>query len=126
MSDVLKFESINAHGTTFKKGSSITYSATSKNGSADVGKAVKMGSVAGTVELLTEDAEPLGRLEQVHPDGFVTVNDQGYMILPCTGSITYGGGLVGSATTGKVKTGTNPVCKAIDAGASGEVVAFFR
>lgn len=121
-----KYERINAHETTGKAGSTITFDQTAKNGSPHVGKAVMFGSVAGTIDLVAENAEPCGRLEKVEPDGAVTYNDQGYMELPTTGSITYGGGLVGSATAGVLKTGTNPACKAIDTNGSNKTVAFFR
>lgn len=122
-----KYERINAHETTHYVGTGLVFDQTQTNGSADCGKAVKLGATAGTVELVGAGDEIHGRLEKIEPDGQVTVNDQGYMELPTDGTvITFGGGLVGGAVAGTVKTGASPTVKAVDTNGVGTVTAFLR
>lgn len=62
-------------------GSTITYSATEANGSAQVGLAVTF-SAAGTVALVADADHVVGKLISVERDGFCTVQTRGTMTLP--------------------------------------------
>lgn len=61
--------------------STITYSATAVNGSAQVGKAVNL-SADKTVQLVGDGELVLGKLIAVEPDGIAVVQTGGYMTLP--------------------------------------------
>lgn len=128
MALVPKYERINAKEVTFViDNSTITFDQTQKNGSAQVGKVVALTAVAKTIGLVQTNGEILGRLEKVEPDGAATVNVRGGMDLPTDGTaITIGGGLIGGATAGTVKTGTSQICKALDTPATGKVTAYLR
>lgn len=89
----VNFNEIGAEFVTFKiDASTITYSATSANGSAQVGLAVAF-SAAETVELAGDGEEIVGKLISVEPDGYCTVQVAGFMTLP--------GGTSASLTPGK-------------------------
>jgi len=121
-----RYNRINAHETTFLAGAGIAYTATEKNGSAHVGKAV-MRSAEGTVDLVTTGSEVFGRLQKVEPDGYCTVQDQGYCDLPWDNSaITWTTGLVGGATAGTVKSGAATHCIPIQSIAAGSIMAMLR
>lgn len=88
-----KFDEIGAEFVTFKiDNSTITYSATSTNGSAQVGLAVAL-SAAETVELAGDGEEIVGKLISVEPDNYCTVQVAGFMTLP--------GGTSATLTPGK-------------------------
>lgn len=76
--------------------STITYSATTANGSASVGLAVTL-SADKTVALAADGEYILGKLIQVEPDLTAVVQTRGYCTLPGgTGaSLTRGKGIVG-------------------------------
>lgn len=75
------------------------------NGSDLVGKAV-MISDDNEVEIITTNSKLFGQLQEVFDDGYCVVKDTGWIDLPTDGTaITYGGGLLGGATAGTVKTG---------------------
>jgi len=76
--------------------STITYSATTKNGSAGVGLAVAF-SASETVELAGDGEEIVGKLISVESDNKAVVQTGGYMTLPAgTGAtLTPGKKIVG-------------------------------
>lgn len=93
----VKYDEINPEFVTFKiDDSTITYSATETNGSAQVGLAVAL-SAAETVELVGDGEEVVGKLISVEPDGYCTVQVGGYMTLPggSGASLTLGKKIVG-------------------------------
>lgn len=93
---------LHAKYVTFIAAGSIAYDATAKNGSAHVGKCVMM-TAEDTVGLVTAGLEIIGVLIKVEPDGFCTVQDEGYADVPTTGTVTYtnaNNGAVGGATAG--------------------------
>lgn len=102
-----RYERINAHETTFQGTGQIAYDATVRNGSPHVGKAVARAG-EGLIDLTNDGTEVFGKLLKVEPDGYCTIQEQGYGSLPFTGSMTYGDKsfVVGSATRGSVKAGT--------------------
>lgn len=107
MTTANKYE-LHAQYTTYVGDGSIPYDANAKGGSSHVGKAV-MHTGEDTVGLVTNGKEICGKLIAVMPDGFVTVQDEGYCDVPSTGTITYteaDNGVVGSATAGSVKIAT--------------------
>lgn len=122
-----KYNRINAHETTFVAGAGIAYDEAEKNGSAHVGKAVMLTG-DGEVDLVTTGLEVFGKLVKVEPDGYCTVQDQGYCDLPTDGTaITYTqDGLVGGATAGTVKSGTAAHCLAIASNGANSVIAMLR
>ena len=93
----VRFDGIGAVYATFKiDNSTITYSATSTNGSAQVGLAVGL-SAAETVELVGDGEEVIGKLIAVDADNFATVQIAGAMTLPggTSASLTLGKKIVG-------------------------------
>lgn len=109
-----RFEGIGAVYATFKiDDSTITYSATETNGSAQVGLAVGF-SDDETVELVGDGEEVIGKLVSVEKDGYCNVQIAGMMTLPAgTGaSLTNGKKIVGDLSTAaegyirEVATGT--------------------
>lgn len=102
-----RYKRINAHETTFEGTGQIVYDANAKNGSPHVGKAVARAG-QGTVDLTNTGTEVFGKLIKVEPDGYCTIQEQGYCDLPFTGAMVYGdnSGVVGSATRGSVKANT--------------------
>jgi hypothetical protein len=77
-----KFDDIEAVFVTFKiDNSTITYSATSARGSTSVDLAVAL-SAAETVELAGDGEEIVGKLIEVFPDNYCTVQVGGVMTLP--------------------------------------------
>jgi hypothetical protein len=77
-----KFDDIKPAFVTFKiDNSTITYSATSARGSASVDLAVAL-SAAETVELVGDGEEIVGKLIEVFPDNYCTVQVGGVMTLP--------------------------------------------
>lgn len=93
----VNFNEIGAEFVTFKiDNSTIAYSATAANGSAQVGLAVAL-SAAETVELAGDGEEVVGKLVSVEPDGYCTVQVAGFMTLPAgtSASLTVGKKIVG-------------------------------
>ena len=93
----VRFDGIGAVYATFKiDNSTITYSATETNGSAQVGLAVAL-SAAETVELVGDGEEVIGKLIAVDADNFATVQIAGAMTLPggTSASLTLGKKIVG-------------------------------
>jgi len=76
--------------------STITYSATSANGSASVGLAVTL-SAGSTVALCADAEHVLGKLISVSADNFATVQTSGFATLP--------GGTSATLTEGKAVVG---------------------
>lgn len=92
-----QFLDIGAEFVTFKiDNSTITYSATEDNGSAQVGLAVGF-SAAETVELVGDGEEVVGKLISVTKDNYCTVQVAGFMTLPggTSASLTVGKKIVG-------------------------------
>jgi len=80
-------------------GADIVYDATQANGSAVAGRAVRE-SGNGVVRLTGAAETVLGKLLQVEPDGFCSVQTGGYMDLPKgDGTLTVGAKLVGDVRT---------------------------
>lgn len=78
----VSFEGIGAVRATFAiDNSTITYSASSANGSAQVGKAVTL-SADGTVALAGDGEAVVGKLENVDKDNFAVVQVGGFVTLP--------------------------------------------
>ena len=101
-------------------GATITYSATTANGSAQVGKAVKL-SADDTVALATDGSEVCGKLLQVTPDGYCTVQRWGFVALPSTGTITRGTKIVGSTVDGNIRSVNTAVAAELGV-ARGEII----
>lgn len=99
--NVVDFTDIDASYETYKiDNSTITYSATQINGSAQVGLAVEL-STDDTVAL-TQDANPvLGKLIKVEADLKATIQTGGYMKLPsgAGAALTIGRKIVGDLDT---------------------------
>ena len=112
----LDYRGQNAEFLTFPiDNSTITYSATTANGSASVGKAVTFTTAGDGTIKLTEDGEfVLGRLTNVTHDNYATVQVGGVIKLPpgASASTTEGKQIVGDldgSTKGyirEVATGT--------------------
>jgi len=86
---------------TFKiDNSTITYSATEANGSAQVGLAVTL-SADDTVKLVGDGERVVGKLIQVYADNYATVQIGGPMELPAGSGATLGhnGIILNDATT---------------------------
>lgn len=82
-----RYEGIGAQFITYAHDSTIVYSATEVNGSAQVGLAVSLED--DFTVTLAGDAEAVeGKLIQVEPDGFCVVQVKGYMTLPAGTSAT--------------------------------------
>jgi hypothetical protein len=80
--NAVSFNGINATYETFLiDNSTITYDATKVNGSAQVGLAVAL-STHGTVELVGDGEEVVGKLMKVEADNKAVVQTGGYMTLP--------------------------------------------
>lgn len=95
--NAVSFEGINEERVTFLiDNSTITYSATAANGSAQVGLAVAL-SAASTIELAGDGEEVVGKLLSVEADNKAVVQTGGFMTLPAgTGaSLTVGKKIVG-------------------------------
>jgi hypothetical protein len=91
------FEGLHLHTATFEiDGTSITYSASERNGSAAVGKAVTL-TADDTISLAGNNEVVLGKLLVVHSDGFATVQWRGGMSLPAGegATVTVGTPIVG-------------------------------
>lgn len=89
----VRFTDIDYRAETFKiDNSTITYSATEDNGSAQVGLAVTL-SAGDTVELVGDGEAVLGKLIEVTKDNYGVVQTRGYMTLP--------GGTAATLTRGK-------------------------
>ena len=103
-------------------GVTITFDATQVNGinAAAQGKAVKL-SADDTVALATDGSEVFGKLLQVTPDGFCTVQRRGFASLPSTGTITRGTKIVGATTAGNIRSVNTAVAAELGV-ARGEVV----
>lgn len=94
------FSEIDNLQVTHAHDSSIVYSATTANGSAQVGLAVRL--TADKVVGLTQDATPVyGKLINVDSDGYCTVQVRGFCELPGGASATFtlGGHIVGDLST---------------------------
>lgn len=92
-----KFDDIGAEYVTFKiDDSTITYSATEVNGSAQVGLAVTF-SDDETVQLVGDGEAVVGKLIKVEKDGYCVVQTAGFMTLPAgtSASLTNGKKIVG-------------------------------
>lgn len=77
-----KFEGIGAEYVTYKiDNSTITYDSTKKNGSSQVGLAVRL-STHETVELVGDGEAVLGKLISVDKDNYCVVQTGGYVALP--------------------------------------------
>lgn len=96
-------------------GSTITFSASAKDGSAVVGRAV--GLVAGTqntIELVADGQAVLGRLDKVEGDGGCTVQVEGQCYLPAGDSQTLVrdskivGALGASSAKGFIRSAVSP------------------
>ncbi len=108
MADVANKYEVHAAYVTMKAGAGIAYDATQKNGSAHVGKFLRQ-SADGEVDLVTDGLEICGKLIKVEPDGFCTMQDEGYADGPSDGVITYtntNNGLVGGTVAGTAKVAT--------------------
>lgn len=95
---VVAYDGLHAQYATYKiDASTITYLATAVGGSASVGLAVKM-TTDDTVALATDGSDVEGKLIKVEPDGFCTVQTDGYMDLPGgnSASLTLGKKIVGA------------------------------
>ena len=78
----VRFDNIRYNAETFKiDNSTITYSATSANGSAQVGLAVTQ-SAGDTVALVADGEAVVGKLIKVTKDNYCVVQTHGYMTLP--------------------------------------------
>jgi len=95
--DVIDFEGIGIEAATFKvDNSTITYSAAVANGSSQVGLAVGL-SADGTIELVGDGEEVVGKLLKVESDNKATVQVGGFMTLPGgdSATLTLGAKIVG-------------------------------
>lgn len=93
----VKYDGIKAEYVTYKAdNSTITYSATEKNGSAVVGRAVTF-SANETVQLAGDGEAIVGKLIEVTKDNYCVVQTGGYMTLPggTSASLTLGKKIVG-------------------------------
>jgi len=78
--------------------STITYSATTANGSAQVGLAVRLNADDLVIELVGDGEHVFGKLIKVEADGMCTVQISGGMTLPAgdgVSSLTLGEKIVG-------------------------------
>lgn len=94
----VSFDGIGEERVTFLiDDSTITYSATATNGSAQVGLAVGF-SASKTIELVGNGEEVAGKLISVEKDGFAVVQTGGFMTLPAGNgaSLTPGKKIVGA------------------------------
>lgn len=90
----VKYDEINPEFVTFKiDDSTITYSATETNGSAQVGLAVTLTATADTISTVADGEAVLGKLMSVTADDYAVVQVGGYMTLP--------GGTSATLTPGK-------------------------
>lgn len=99
--DVVDYTDIDATYETYKiDNSTITYSATQTNGSAQVGLAVML-STDDTVALTLDAVRVAGKLIKVEADLKATVQTGGYMKLPsgAGATLTIGSGIVGDLDT---------------------------
>lgn len=101
--DAVAWNRQQAADLTFGYDSSIVYDVTQRGGSTAVGKAVKMVA-AGQVGLTTDGSDVVGEIIKVEWDGFCTVQTRGVVNLPSAGTITAGTKIVGSTTTGTVRS----------------------
>lgn len=93
----VRYDEIKPEFVTFKiDDSTITYSATEVNGSAQVGLAVTFAA-ADTVALVADGEAVVGKLISVTPDDYCTVQVAGFMTLP--------GGTAATLTQGKAIVG---------------------
>ena len=92
------YDEIKAKYSSWKiDAATITYSAASAGGSAQVGLAVTTTSTAETIALVGNNEFVLGKLIKVEADGIATVQHKGVMTLP--------GGTSASLTRGKAIMG---------------------
>lgn len=99
--------------------STITYSATEDNGSAQVGLAVTL-SAAGTVALAADAEAIIGKLIQVHSDNFATVQTKGYCTLPGGTSATL---TLGAAIVGDLLVAAKGYIRVSDGSTAAEIIA---
>lgn len=100
-----EFEGIGARQVTYAiDNSTITYSATTANGSAQVGLAVTL-STDQTVALTEDGEEVEGKLISVSADLMATVQVEGFMTLPggASASLTVGKKIVGALGAASAK-----------------------
>lgn len=93
----VRFEEIGYRAETFKiDDSTVTYSATEDNGSAQVGLAVTL-SAAETIGLVGDGEDVLGKLIEVREDNYAVVQTRGYCTLPggTAATLTLGEKIVG-------------------------------
>lgn len=103
--DTIQFEGQAPVYMTFKiDDSTITYSATTDGGSSQVGLAVAL-SAAGTVELVGDAEEVVGKLIMVDANDKATVQVKGTMTLPggSGASLTLGKKIVGDLGAGSAE-----------------------
>lgn len=115
----VNFVNIGYRAETFKiDNSTITYSATEDNGSAQVGLAVTL-SAAETVALAA-DAEPIvGKLISVTADNYCTVQTKGYCTLPGGTSATL---TLGSAIVGDLLVAAKGYIRSSDGATAAEII----
>jgi hypothetical protein len=100
--------------------STINYSATAVNGSAEVGLAVTFTTAGDGTIKLTEDGEfVLGRLCNVTSDGFATVQIAGVMLLPSGAGATI---TEGTAIVGDLDTAAKGYIRSAASGTAGELI----
>lgn len=95
--DDVRFDGIGYGAETYIiDNSTITYSATAANGSAQVGLAVTL-SAGSTIELVGDGEAVLGKLISVQSDNKATVQTRGFMSLPggASATLTEGTKIVG-------------------------------
>lgn len=93
----VRFEGIGYQAETYKiDNSTITYSATEDNGSAQVGLAVTL-SAAETVATAADAEGIRGKLIEVRADNYCTVQTKGFCTLPAgtSATLTLGAAIVG-------------------------------
>lgn len=105
---------------TFKiDNSTITYSATEDNGSAQVGLAVTL-SAAETVALAADAEAIIGKLIEVTKDNMAVVQTKGYCTLPGGTSATL---TLGSAIVGDLLVAAKGYIRSSDGSTAAEIIA---
>lgn len=116
----VNFNEIGAEFVTFKiDNSTITYSATSTNGSASVGLAVTL-SAAETVALAADGEAIVGKLISVEADNYCTVQVAGFMTLPGGTSATL---TLGAAIVGDLLVAAKGYIRVSDGSTAAEIIA---
>lgn len=101
----VRYEGIGYRAITLKiDNSTITYDSTKAGGSAGVGLAVSL-SAADTVQLAADAEAVVGKLILVEPDGYATVQIEGFMDLPGGNgaTLTLGTPIVGALNASSAK-----------------------